>query len=276
MRRIVLDSPHRRNAQSAKLWRELSDVGTTLADDPTVHCIVITGHSWFSSGIDLAEFTEGGILQRIADRGRTDLSAAVGMVEELQDAFLWPTRVSVPVVAAVRGVALGAGCELALACDVRIVADDAILSLPEVQKGVVPDLGGCDRLRELIGAERALDLIVTSRSITGRDAVALGLALRHERDDKVDPAALAYAQMIAGAPNVAVRFAKRAVQALDEAASRHIAAQGTVAGLVAGTNRLPRSSQEGPVPSTAVPQPTRTEAQRTRTVTNDENVEQVR
>ena len=152
---------------------------------------------------------------------------------ELRDAFLWPTRVPVPVIAAVRGIALGAGCELALACDVRIVSGSAILGLPEVLKGVVPDLGGCDRLRELIGPERALDLILTSRPITGCQAVALGMALRHEQDHRVDPAALEYAQAVAAAPNVAVRFAKCAVQASDRDVSRDIAARGTVAGLLA-------------------------------------------
>lgn len=164
VRRITLNRPDRRNAQTVAMWHALDRAAEQLAQDREVRCVVLSGAgATFSAGIDLAELGETGTLTRIA--ATPSIAAGVEPGAEVllgaaQRAFLWPTRAPFLVIAAVEGVAIGAGMELALACDVRIVADTARMRLPEMAMGVVPDLGGCHLLRHLVGYERALDLIV--------------------------------------------------------------------------------------------------------------------
>jgi len=235
VRRITLNRPDRRNAQTVAMWHALDRAAEQLAQDREVRCVVLSGAgATFSAGIDLAELGETGTLTRIA--ATPSIAAGVEPGAEVllgaaQRAFLWPTRAPFLVIAAVEGVAIGAGMELALACDVRIVADTARMRLPEMAMGVVPDLGGCHLLRHLVGYERALDLIVHSRWITGRDAVDLGLALRHEPAGTVEQAALAYADAAAAVSRSALGYAKAALAEPEAQASLEVAARGMLAGL---------------------------------------------
>jgi len=237
VRRLVLDRPARRNAQTVAMWRELDRAATALAEDPEVRCVVLSGAGGcFSSGLDLDELTPGHALAVLTDPEATH--EALALLAELQAAFLWPTRAPFLVVAAVEGVALGAGLELALACDVRLVADDARLQLPEVAMGTVPDLGGCHHLRQLVGYERALDLLVRAAPMDGTEAVRLGIALRAMPAADLHDAATAYADAVAAVPGpTTVRDLKAALRASGSSASLTKAAAGMVAGLQAAGPR---------------------------------------
>lgn len=142
-------------------------------------------------------------------------------------------------VAAVTGVALGAGCQLALACDVRIVADDARFGLKEVRYGLLPDLGGTAALPRLVGRERAVDLMVTGREWTGAEAVGLGLALRALPAGDVLAAAHEYAAEVAQAPRVAIAHIKAAVDVPEWDANLRAAAVGQAACIRAAADPLP-------------------------------------
>ncbi|GAA4797709.1 hypothetical protein GCM10023200_37450 [Actinomycetospora chlora] len=223
--RLVLARPERHNAQTPQLWAELRAVGDALVADEGVRAAVLyaDGPS-FSSGLDLAEREPGGFLHRVA---HADDEAALAAIAEAQAAFAWIAAAPFPVVAAVRGYAIGAGIQLALACDVRIVAPDAVLAVAEVGLGAVPDLGATTELPRLVGLERALDLVLTARRFDGTEAVALGLALRTATD--VDAEALAYAHRLAAAPRAALAATKAATREPDPVAGLALAARGQVA-----------------------------------------------
>ncbi|MEJ2864772.1 enoyl-CoA hydratase/isomerase family protein [Actinomycetospora flava] len=223
--RLVLARPERHNAQTPRLWAELRAAGAELVADEGVRAVVVAGEGpSFSSGLDLAEREPGGFLHRIA---HADEATALAAIAQAQDAFTWIGAAPFPVVAAVRGYAIGAGIQLALACDVRIVAPDAVLAVAEVGLGAVPDLGATTALPSLVGLERALDLVLTARRFDGTEAVAMGLALRTATD--VDAEALAYAHALAAAPRAALAPTKAATRASDPATSLAIAARGQVA-----------------------------------------------
>jgi enoyl-CoA hydratase/carnithine racemase len=128
--RLVLARPERHNAQTPQLWAELRAAGAALLPDEGMRAVVVTADGpSFSSGLDLREREPGGFLPRVAG---ADDAAALAMITEAQAAFSWFAAAPFPVVAAVRGYAIGAGLQLALACDVRIVAPGAVLSVAEV------------------------------------------------------------------------------------------------------------------------------------------------
>jgi len=232
VRRLVLNRPARHNAQTAVLWQEFAALGEQLTRDPDVRCVIVTGAGpSFSSGLDRTELEPGGLLAHIAGIGHHDPGTAEAMIADIQRTFAWIRRAPFPVIAAVRGAALGAGFELALACDLLIVADDARLALPEVPMGVVPDLGGCHALRAALGYQHAMDLILTGRTLSGREAADLGLALQHHPDPQLDHAVMTYAQAVARSSATALRYAKRALLDTDDSASLAHAATGMVRGL---------------------------------------------
>jgi enoyl-CoA hydratase/carnithine racemase len=233
VRRLTLDRAHRHNAQTVAMWFAMDRAAEHLATENEVRCVVVSGAGdTFSAGIDLGELADDGALAAIARTpSGAGASAAEGMLAAVQRAFLWPTRAPFLTIAAVEGVAIGAGMELALACDVRIVADTARLRLPEVGMGVVPDLGGCHLLRGLVGYERALDLIVNSRWMSGVEAVEWGVALRHAPPGTTARAAAAYAAALGGTSSAALRHAKAALSTPDPRTSLDRAAAGMLAGL---------------------------------------------
>jgi enoyl-CoA hydratase/carnithine racemase len=225
--RLVLTRPERHNAQTPLLWHELRAAGAALAADPGVCAAVVIGEGpSFSSGIDLAELEPGGFLHRVA---HADDATALAMIGEAQAAFSWIGEAPFPVVAAVRGFAIGAGIQLALACDVRIVAADATLAVAEVGLGVVPDLGATVALPRLVGIERALDLVLTARRFSGSEAPTLGLALRAVPAADVETEAMAYARALAARPRAALAHTKAATRELDPTRSLALAAQGQLA-----------------------------------------------
>jgi enoyl-CoA hydratase/carnithine racemase len=174
---VVLARPDKRNAQTPATWRALADVGARL--QPGVRVVVLRGEGpSFSAGLDRRMFTPEGIpgevsLAGLAERDDETLTA---QIEEWQGAFTWWRRPDLVSIAAVQGHAVGAGFQLALACDLRVVADDAQFAMPEPSLGLVPDLGGTKLLADLVGYSRALEICATGRRVGADEAAALGLA----------------------------------------------------------------------------------------------------
>jgi enoyl-CoA hydratase len=199
----VLNRPERRNALSAALLEELVAGLDELDADPGIRAIVIRAEgSAFAAGADVDELA-----------GMTGAEFLTSRRAALWDALqLRPT----PTVAAVQGWALGGGCELALACDIVIAADDARFGLPETGLGIIPGAGGTQRLVRAVGRSVALDVILAGRRLTGQEAVAAGLAARCVPADQLLPTALATAREIAAKAPIAQRLAREAVaRALD-------------------------------------------------------------
>jgi enoyl-CoA hydratase/carnithine racemase len=185
---LTLDRP-KANALSVELLAEIEAAVDGLADDLPGAVVVWGGPRIFAAGADIAGFGGPEEAERYAAQFRTtfDKIAALPRV----------------VVAAVTGYALGGGCELAMACDLRVVADTAKLGQPEILLGLIPGAGGTQRLPRLVGAARAKDLVLTGRQVDAEEALRIGLA------DRVAPAAdtlevaLALAASFAAGPLVA-------------------------------------------------------------------------
>jgi enoyl-CoA hydratase/carnithine racemase len=196
---IRLDRPPM-NALNTEVQEGLRAAATAATADPAVSVVVVYGgEQVFAAGADIKEMT---------GMSYPDMAARAGALSSAFDAV---ARIPKPVVAAVTGYALGGGCELALACDWRVVAEDAKLGQPEIKLGVIPGAGGTQRLARLIGPARAKDLVCSGRMVTAEEALRIGLA------DRVVPAAEVYDQAVAlvrpyvGGPAQALRAAKLAI-----------------------------------------------------------------
>lgn len=161
--------------------------------------VVTGGDKVFAAGADIKE------MQAL---GATDMLA---QIDGMHDAFEQLARLPKPTIAAINGYALGGGLELALVCDVRFAAEDAKLGLPEITLGVVPGLGGTQRLTRLVGSGRAKELIFTGRMVEAAEAERFGLVERVLPADQVQSAALDWARQFVGGPAVALRAAKALV-----------------------------------------------------------------
>jgi enoyl-CoA hydratase/carnithine racemase len=174
---VTLCRPDVRNAQTPKMWAALAEIGEEMPAQ--VRVVVVRGEGQsFSSGLDLAMFQPEGIPGDLSfARMLTHPDGEVDeMIATFQEAFTWWRRSSLVSVAAVQGHAVGAGFQLALACDLRVLADDARLCMRETTLGLVPDLGGTQPLVEQVGYSRALEICVTGRWVDAAEARDLGLA----------------------------------------------------------------------------------------------------
>lgn len=173
---VTLNRPERLNAQTPAMWGALTDIGRALTGDVRVVVLRGAGRA-FSSGLDRAfldaRTDDAGVtLPAIAALPEAD---ALALIESFQRAFTWWSRPGLISIAAVQGHAIGAGFQLALACDLRIAADDVQLSLPEATRGLVPDLGGTHALVRAVGYSRALEICLTGRVVRAPEALRLGL-----------------------------------------------------------------------------------------------------
>ncbi|MFF5232120.1 enoyl-CoA hydratase/isomerase family protein [Dactylosporangium sp. NPDC000521] len=160
---VTLDRPEVLNAQTPALWADLRAFGRSLPGDVRVVVVRGSGRA-FSAGLDTS--VAASILGGVSD----------AQIAQYQEAFAWLRRPSLISIAAVHGHAIGAGFQLALACDFRVVAEDVKFCMAEVSLGLVPDLGGTKRLVELVGYARALELCVTGRRVMADEASQIGLA----------------------------------------------------------------------------------------------------
>jgi enoyl-CoA hydratase/carnithine racemase len=215
--RLTLDRPDRLNAFTIQMWRELAALGASLLADPRdLRALVVTGEGRaFSSGIDTSVFTDGGSAADVLpdDQLARHADPTVAGVLATQDAYTWLEEVPFATIAAVRGYALGAGLQLALACDVRFVARGTKLGLLEFKYGIIPDLGGTQRLPRIVGAGHAKELIFTAATIDADEAERIGLAEHVVADEELEARVDDLAERIAAQPPLAIRAAKRAVNA---------------------------------------------------------------
>jgi enoyl-CoA hydratase/carnithine racemase len=188
------------NALNLAMQREILTAARWIAEASEVRAVVIHGgERMFAAGADIKE---------MAAMSYQDMEAGSKL---LQDSFNAVAAIPCPVIAAVTGYALGGGCELALSADLRVAGTRAKLGQPEVLLGVIPGLGGSQRLPRLIGPSRAKDLIFTGRYVAADEALAMGLVDRVVDDAEVLATALELAgQLAAGAP-LALAAAKRAI-----------------------------------------------------------------
>ncbi|BEL08868.1 enoyl-CoA hydratase/isomerase family protein [Actinoplanes sichuanensis] len=171
---VTLCRPDVLNAQTPAMWTELGNISRKLPGDVRVVIVRAEGRA-FSAGLDLSVARGDGdsSLSRLAQLSATECADRIA---GFQTAFTWLRSPSIVTIAAVQGHAIGAGFQLALNCDMRVLADDARLSMAEVTLGLVPDLGGTKRLTELVGPSRALEICVTGRRISADEADRIGLA----------------------------------------------------------------------------------------------------
>jgi enoyl-CoA hydratase len=196
---VTLDRPDVLNALDYRTLGELVDALESLDTDESVRCVVITGAGdrAFAAGADIKE---------MADASPVTLTVANNFArwERLR-------RVRVPVIAAVRGYALGGGCELAMACDMVVAADDATFGQPEIKIGIMPGAGGTQRLTRALGKAKAMEMILTGRNLSATEAYERGLVSQLVAREETVPAALTLAAEVASMPPLAVRAAKEAV-----------------------------------------------------------------
>jgi enoyl-CoA hydratase len=196
---VTLNRPDVLNAIDSQMLRELVDTLERLDVDDACRCVVITGSGEraFAAGADIKE---------MAGASPVSLTIANSFAR-------WERirRVRKPLIAAVRGYALGGGCELAMACDMIVAADDAQFGQPEIKIGVIPGAGGTQRLTRALGKARAMELILTGRNLPAREADARGLVTKTVAPQETLPAALELAAQIAALPSLAVMAAKEAI-----------------------------------------------------------------
>jgi methylglutaconyl-CoA hydratase len=198
---VQIHNPERYNALSAQVVTELQQVAQELAVNRDVRAVILHGgeSKAFCSGADLKE------------RQSMNEAQVINAVHQLRGAINSFERLPMPVIAAIAGMAFGGGCELALACDIRIMAEDGHIGLTEVSWGIIPGAGGCARLPHLVGVARAKELIFTARKLTAADALEMGLVNRVVPTNRLLSVAREMAEQIALQAPLAVRAAKRAI-----------------------------------------------------------------
>lgn len=218
---VRLNRPDKMNALDAAMFTALVEAGDAIAADTRVRAVVLSGEGrGFCAGLDIASFLGAGSSDGGGDGSFDALGGrAEGRITNVaqQVAYTW-TELPVPVIAAVHGVALGGGIQIALGADIRIVAPDARLSVLEIRWGLLPDMTGLQMLPRLVGLDVAKELAFTGRMVSGDEAVTLGLATRAAEDPRAE--ALALATDIAGKNPHAVRGMKAL---LNDAGTRPLA-----------------------------------------------------
>jgi enoyl-CoA hydratase len=199
---ITINRPDKRNALNAAVRRELIAALDALRGDDDVRVVVLTGagEKAFIAGADIAEFAE-----------RTPLEQRAAMQDRrvFDEIAAFPK----PTIAMINGFALGGGCELAMACDIRVAAASAQFGQPEIRLGLIPGGGGTQRLTRLVGAGRALRMILSGALIDAAEAHRIGLVDELVEDGRLREHTLELARAMAAHSPVALRLAKAAVTA---------------------------------------------------------------
>jgi enoyl-CoA hydratase len=223
---LTFNRPRVLNALNFQTLDELERAFDSFGDDSEVRAVVLTGagDKAFVAGADINELaTQAPVSGRtLALRGQRVFDGIAGLGK--------------PVIAAINGYALGGGCELALACTLRLAADSAKIGQPEINLGLIPGYGGSQRLARLVGAGRALELLLTGEHITAAEAHRIGLVNRVLAPAELMPVATALAGTLASKPAVATRYIIQAVQSgLDMPLPAAQILEATLFGLVAST-----------------------------------------
>jgi enoyl-CoA hydratase/carnithine racemase len=188
------------NALNTQVQEELRAAAKAATDDPGVRAVIVYGgEKVFAAGADIKEMADMSYVD-MATRA-AELSSALGAI----------ARIPKPVVAAITGYALGGGCELALACDWRVAAEDARLGQPEIKLGIIPGAGGTQRLARLVGPARAKDIVLSGRMVGAQEALRIGLVDRVVPAGEVYQAAVELVRPYLTGPAQALRAAKLAI-----------------------------------------------------------------
>ena len=201
---VTINRPTKLNALNKATLHELHEAFKALELEKTVRVIILTGsgEKAFVAGADISEFADFSVAQG---------SELAAQGQELVFDFI--QNLTTPVIAAINGFALGGGLELAMSCHFRIASDNAKMGLPEVTLGVIPGYGGTQRLPQLVGKGRAMELILTANMLTGQEALACGLVNHVAPVDQLLELAHALAVKIAKNSPVAIGYAIQAVNA---------------------------------------------------------------
>lgn len=204
VRHVVLNRPEKRNAMNGELVQALGVAFKAAANDPDIHCVVIRGEgAMFSSGMDFAGL---GALAADPESIRTFRRPILDTWNLLEE-MLKPT------IAQIHGACIGGAMELVLACDLRVMAADAIIGMPETRVGLIPDVGGSSRLPAVVGLGRAKEMVMASKLIDGTEAERIGLVNRVAPANELDAATDALVTELLGCAPVAVGLAKRVLDA---------------------------------------------------------------
>jgi len=199
---LTVNRPKALNALNAATLDEIATVVMTVAGDAAARVLLVTGagDKAFVAGADIA-----GMQNMSLEQAREFSENGTRVMHSLE-------ALPVPVIALVNGYALGGGCELALACDWILAADNALFGQPEVNLGISPGFGGTQRLPRRVGPARALELLTTARQVKAQEAVAIGLANHVYPASELRAKGIEMARMISAKGSIAVRLVKRAVQ----------------------------------------------------------------
>jgi enoyl-CoA hydratase/carnithine racemase len=209
---LRLNRPDKLNAMNAQLWAELAELGPELRDDPELRAVVVIGNGRaFSAGIDLSSFGAAGEPPPVlGGRAAADREQAIAAVQE---GYLWLQEAWFPTIAAVRGYALGAGMQLAVACDLRVAARGTRFGMLEATYGLMPDLTGTQLLPRVVGPSKAKELLFTAGQVDADEALRIGLVNQVVDDDALEDVVGALADRLAAQPPIAIRWTKQAVDA---------------------------------------------------------------
>jgi enoyl-CoA hydratase/carnithine racemase len=203
---VTINRPDKLNALNAKAKAELKQLFESLKTDDTVDVVILTGagEKAFVAGTDIKELTELN-----TESGKAFSAGGQAVFDSIEN-------LGKPVIAAVNGYALGGGCELALACTLRIAAENAKFGQPEVSLGIIPGYGGTQRLARLVGKGRAMELILTGDQIDAHEAFRIGLVNKVVPAAELKSAAETVAQKILAKGQVAVRLSLKAINMSQE------------------------------------------------------------
>jgi enoyl-CoA hydratase/carnithine racemase len=204
VRHVILNRPEKRNAFHDELVLATGAALGAAADDPAVRCVVVRGAGpMFSSGMDLAALAALAEAPEHLRAFRRRCLEAWNLAEEMAK----------PVICAIQGACIGGALELALACDFRVLAADAVVGMPETRIGLIPDVGGSSRLPQVVGLGRAKELVMTGKLIGAEEAERIGLANRVAPPEELDAAVQQLADELLACAPLAVALAKRVMDA---------------------------------------------------------------
>lgn len=223
---LTVDQPKSLNALSSKVLKELSQAATEIAESNEAKVVIITGagEKSFVAGANIKEMQS---LNAIEGRKFSDIG---------NSAFEQIANLPQPTIAAVNGFALGGGCELAIACDIRLASENAIFGQPEVGLGITPGFGGTQRLPRLIPTGIAKELIYTARNVKAQEAKEIGLVNHVYTQEELMAEAEKLAQKILGKGQLAIQKAKKAIDVgLDSSLQRGLDMEREVFGILFST-----------------------------------------
>jgi enoyl-CoA hydratase len=203
---VTVNRPEKLNALNHQAKADLAQCFAHIKQDPEIDVAIVTGagEKSFVAGTDIRELTD-----LRSQSGKEFSATGQAIFDDIEN-------LGKPVIAAVNGYALGGGCELALACHIRIAADNAKFGQPEVNLGVIPGYGGTQRLARLVGRGKAMEMILTGTQIDAREAHRIGLVNLVVPPDELLPRSIAMARTISSMSQVAVRMALKSINIVEE------------------------------------------------------------